>query len=623
MKITRLMLLAPLGPLLAAFAGAAPIATTSTVSAVTVYADRAVVTRHTHIELPAGPSELTFEKLPESLVDASLQVAGTGTANASILDVAAHLTYVDTSADPKEKILEDALTELRKDDRALADRSTALAHEFALLGQIENVALAPAADGKTSRLAFADWEGLIAFSDKNAGRLAESQRQLDKEITAKAAQIAVKEAELRDLRGNRVARKSYKTVTVRLNAAKAGALDLALTGALPNASWTPVYDARLHTDTHLVDLAYFGLVRNATGEDWNDVALTLSTARPALGGSSVEPSPWILDVLRPVVVPAPRQARGGRGGSAGPGGGGGGFGGGAGGGQGRGQGQLSQQLALSNNSAIISRPEIVTTSNQPAMIFVGGQNAQDLSTALGDAETAGWSNAAVDLGATSATFKVADPVTLQGDNTPRRVAIITKPLPAQLQYQSVPRNAETAFLSAYITNKTDYPLLTGALNVFLDDNFVAASRLASTTMPDERFQLALGADEGIAIKRTVIPPFKEEAGFTGKTRRVTYETQYTVTNNKKSPQRVMFKDVLPVSRDEKIQVTLVEPAARDVLKPEDIIVPGQLPKPGITKEEDGRIVWRADIGPGKANEKKFTFKFTVEYPNDVTVSGLQ
>ena len=70
--------------------------------------------------------------------------------------------------------------------------------------------------------------------------------------------------------------------------------------AVPGASWAPSYDARLHVAERAVELSYFGLVRNSTGEDWNDVALTLSTARPNLGGGAPELRPWIVDVAQPV-----------------------------------------------------------------------------------------------------------------------------------------------------------------------------------------------------------------------------------------------------------------------------------------------------------------------------------
>ena len=83
---------------------AAPIATDSNISAVTVYADRAVVTRTASLGVPAaGAVELTFDKLPASLLDHSLQVAGTGTAQTTLLDVSARPTFVDFTPNDRVK----------------------------------------------------------------------------------------------------------------------------------------------------------------------------------------------------------------------------------------------------------------------------------------------------------------------------------------------------------------------------------------------------------------------------------------------------------------------------------------------------------------------------------------
>jgi hypothetical protein len=62
-----------------------------------VYADRAIVTRVAKTELATGETELTFEKLPASLLDQSLQVSGRGTAAATILDVNARTVYAEAA----------------------------------------------------------------------------------------------------------------------------------------------------------------------------------------------------------------------------------------------------------------------------------------------------------------------------------------------------------------------------------------------------------------------------------------------------------------------------------------------------------------------------------------------
>jgi uncharacterized protein (TIGR02231 family) len=132
-------------------------------------------------------------------------------------------------------------------------------------------------------------------------------------------------------------------------------------------------------------------------------------------------------------------------------------------------------------------------------------------------------------------------------------------------------------------------------------------------MPGEKFELQLGADEGIAIKRKLVNRFTENTGLTSKGRRITYEFLVTITNNKKTAERVVFKEPVPVSRNEKIEVALLTPAGEDVGAKEN-------PKE-VTREEDGKLVWRLDLKPGEKRE--VPLKFSVEYPADLNVSGLE
>lgn len=610
----------------------------SRLTAATVYADRAVVTRSGHLDsVPVGANELTFENLPANLNTSSLQVTGRGPANATILDVSAKTVRTEATAVAGEKAIEDKIKSLRDQDRALADKARLLDRQRGLLAQIEAAATrpptAPSKDAPPPAAppSFDDWQKLLDFSADKTKALAESQRALDDARQTLADQIAAQEAALRDLRGSRPGARSTTTVTVRLTAAAAGALDLALSYALPGANWSPVYDARLRTERRELELGYFALVRNSTGEDWKDIALTLSTARPSLGGGVTEPAAWTLDVG----TAALNKAGGGTltlsggavlsmqnsfvGGTASN------FGVNVNG------GGLEQNAIRGNNGVVLPPGGRIVEYGGPNVAVTPGSTLAAPSgyfmyiTPSGeqipvDRLNLAYATAGLQTGATSATFNIDGATTLPSDNAPQRVAITSFRLPALLQYQATPRASENVYLTAYANNGSDYPLLAGALNAFLDDNFIASSRL-ETVMPAARLHLALGADEGITLKRRVVPRFGEDTGFTGKYRKVTYEFAYTITNHKKTTERVMFKDVLPLSRDERIVVKLEEPRERDLLKPEDIIVPGALPKPGITKEEDGKLVWRLDVKPGEKIER--TLKFTVEYPADVPVAGLQ
>jgi len=581
MHLLRLSLLFAAVVTTSAFA--APIPAESAIASATVYPDRAVLTRTASaLAIPAGTSELTFASLPAALQDESIQVSTRGTAATALLDVSSRTVFVTAEPDARIKTLDDQLVALRREERALNDQATVLDSQRSLLNNIEKASTTPvsARAGETApaRPTLDDYEKLLGFSATQRARLDTAAQKLDADRVALAEKIAAIQAQLNELRGKQPARRATKTVTVRLSAEAAGKLDVSLSYALAGASWTPAYDARLHSEKRQVQLDAFGLVRNATGEDWKGVALTLSTARPGLGGSAPEIAPWYVDVSRPVVYSK------------------------------TGASSMAFDRAI---GGVVAAPKAVFSNS----VMMAGEvpSPETEPQVQGLLAVAG-----VESAATSASFKIATPVTLASDNTPQRLPLGSATLAADLQYQATPKLQETAYLAAYVANRSELPFLAGALNVFLDGTFVAASRL-TTTMPGEKFTLNLGADEGIAIKRKIVSRFTEDTGFTTKSRRTTYDILVTLTNNKRTTERVVIKDAVPVARDEKITVKLLAPAERDLLKPEDAAA--QPPKLGIARDADGKLTWRLDLKPGEKRE--LPLKFSIEHPADLPVTGVE
>lgn len=556
---------------------AAPIPAESRVASATVYPDRAVVSRlATAVQVPAGTSEITFSGLPASLQDESLQVSARGPVSASLLDISARTMFVTAEPDARVKTLEDQLLALRNEERTLKDQGAALESQRALLANIEKASTtpvpAPAGTTPPPRPSLEEYEKLLGFSATQRAKLDAAAQKLDLERVALAEKIAAAEAQLRQLRGQQPGRRATKVVTIRLSTPAAAALDVNLSYAIGGASWTPAYDARLRSEKREVQLDAFGLVRNATGEDWTNIALTLSTARPGLGGAAPTVDPWYVDVARPV-----RHVS---------------------------QTVISQPGVLNpSSSAGFSNKAMLETNS-----YASAPVVQEASFASADLESA----------ATSASFKIATPVTLASDNTPQRLPLGAATLAAELQYQATPKLQETAYLAAYVTNRSELPFLAGALNVFLDDTFVAASRLA-TTMPSEKFTLHLGADEGISIKRKIVSRFTEDTGIVSKSRRTTYDILVTVTNHKRTTERLVIQDALPVARDEKITVRLLAPTERELLKPEDAAA--QPPKLGIARDAEGKLTWRLDLKPGEKRE--IPLRFSIEHPVDLPVIGVE
>ena len=528
---------------------AAPV--DSRLTAATVYLDRALVTRTAATAVATGVQDLTFASLPASLVEQSLQVSGRGTATVTILEVSARNVFVAVTPDARTKTFEDELNALLKQRRTLDDRGKLLELQFKSYERTEAALIAPPTKD-ASRPTLAELTATLTFLTEQRTKTTADQAALDEARAALAPKIAAAKARLNELR-NPAPPRATKSVTVRVNATTAGRLELTLSYAVPNASWTPAYDARVATTDRTVELGYFGVVRQNTGEDWRDVALTLSTARPSLGGGPAPLTPWTLDVRIPIqMLEMPRVQDNRR--------------------------ELSQRAKAS---------DAITLS----------------SFAVAPEQEAALAQASVETAATSATFRIATPTTIASDNAPQKVAITTARLPATPEYLAIPKRLPAAFLTTQVSNTSEFPFLAGAMNVFLDGTFVAVSQLRAV-QPGEKFDLALGVDEGIALTRKLVNRFAEDTGLTGSGRRITYEFLLSVQNNKKTAEHVVLQDQLPLSRNEKIVVKHLAPDPKD-LKP----------------DAEGLLKWTLDLKPGEKRE--ITLKFSIDHPADVNVSGLQ
>lgn len=533
---------------------AAPTPAESRITAVTIYADRAVVTRTATVQIGgAGTFEAAFERLPAELIDPSLQVSGRGEAGAQLVEVAARPTFVEFAANERVKALEDQLRAVGRDDRALSDRSGVLGQQRDYVLRIQQATTTPAKDTVASATPTETWTKLLTFSAEQLNRIYAEIQTVDEQRAELKLKREALEQQLNELRGQ--SGRAYKTVVVRLNATSGGALELTLRYAVPGAAWTPAYDARVKTSDHAVQLGYFGVVRQNTGEDWQGVELTLSTARPSLGGAAPELPPWVVQLaeIRPLEANDETMAR--------------------------------SAFAVAQEA----RPQAAPA---PARNFRRAERKD-----LGGAVTT------VASQATSATFKLPEPATVPADNAPHKVGITTLPLKADFNYAATPKLLPAAFLTAKVANTSEYPLLGGALNVFLDETFVASSALA-TVMPAEPFDLALGADEGITVKRKLNNRFTEDTGLVSKSRRITYDVTITVQNQKKTAEKITVQDQVPVSRHEKIVVKVLAPDAREA-------------KPDAA----GLLKWVLTLNPGEKRE--LPLKVSVEHPVDLPVSGLE
>jgi len=533
----------------------AALPVSSTITAVTVYADRALVTRTATVDLPAGDQAVSFERLPAALDDDSLHVAGSSSVRATLGDVTSTPVFPERTPDDRVRALQDELKGEQRQLRVLNDEAAAVERERVLVGHMADAAtqMTPGKDGTApGRMQPAEMQQLLDFYGPALVKLAGEAQKLDDERDPLKEKIAATTAQLRQW--GEPSGRSTKTVTVRVTMAAAGKLELKLNYVLAGARWAPSYEVRVTSGDHQVAFRYSGVVTQATGEDWPGVALTLSTARPAVGGAAPELAPWYVDQV-----------------------------------------QLETGSVLKNFRQRKAAAPLLAEGEA----LRAGANAMDAPEAF----TVQAPDAAVAAGATSASFRIPGQVDVPSDNAPHQETVAQLSFAADLSYEATPKVTPAAFLSAAVTNSSDYPILAGPIAVFLDEIFVANSR-TKTVMPTEKFNLALGVDEGIAVERKLLNRFTEDQGLITKQKRVTYDFLIKVANHRRDAVKLVLHDQIPVSRQEKIEVAQLEPSA-DKVKP----------------DAQGLLTWTLELAPGEKQE--IPLKFSVTYPTDVPISGLE
>eukprot|EP00962_Isochrysis_galbana_P054585 scaffold26185_cov95-Isochrysis_galbana.AAC.1 len=291
----------------------------TSVSSVTVYSDRAEVTRLVSVAgLSPGVHEITVEGLTSKADEDSIRIkAGPGCRRSTLLEVSfeVHNKPVADAADGSAA--EAKLAELKDLQTALAVATDELARESASKKLIDTYVrgmLSPANDHPPPvGEKLAGVRELLSFHATAASDHSSARFRIEAERAALGARIEAAEAALRRMwPPHRPRTKTSRDVQILVRvdeaapAGKAGGggdgggepepssapLALLLTYMVSGASWEPSYDLRVETSgkegPHM-GLTYLGLVCNASGEDWIQCGLSLSTAKPSRGGMPPAP----------------------------------------------------------------------------------------------------------------------------------------------------------------------------------------------------------------------------------------------------------------------------------------------------------------------------------------------
>ncbi len=516
----------------------------SRIGAVTVFPDRAGITRTTSLNLSAGSQTIEFAPLPSHVEPASVTAKGSGKAEVTLYGVRLVTKQLETAQDPKVKSIEEAIRNVGRRQQQLRDVKQVLEKERKYLASIQ--AASSEQIGKdliTKSPSAEDAEKLLAFLDGALLKNFERDQEADEKLEELTRELDRLQRELAQLTQGRY--KQETAILVDLDVTDDGSFELEVSYRVPGATWSPAYEARATTGVEAVDLSTSALVRQQTGEDWGGVQLTLSTAKPAVAGSMPELEPWFLRPWEPVY---------------------------------RGAELDKLEMPATKGSRLKAYSTVGDAAAPPAQ-------ERELQEGFATVDTQG----------PAVTFRLPRAASIPSDWQPHKVPIASQQFAASVAYEATPKSMPYAFLRAKVTNVTDSMYLAGPVSVFLDGAFIATASLKQIA-PKEEFDLYLGVDERVKVERKQLKAHEEVSllpGLRGKTKSTDYEFLTTIENFTGRKISVTVFDQLPVSEREEIVVEAIRQLPREVEKDKE--------KPGVFR-------WALDLGPNQRQELTLAYR---------------
>ncbi|KAG9004369.1 hypothetical protein FRB94_002458 [Tulasnella sp. JGI-2019a] len=590
------------------------------VHSVSVYqSDRAEIRRLLPVELKTGQNEVCIERLPNSLDRDSIRVEGLG--NAVIFDVIYHSSPPNGGAD-KDTPGHKAFVETGKRISKLQSEKSTVEEQIKMLGSYSTTMKADLVDH--SKLA-----SFLTLYEERKRKLNESLQSLDEEI-----QMAQEtEEEQRDaLFLDEESKKRTIKVTVVVLADEDGPAELSLSYGVSSASWSPTYDIRAQIGTMSspakdskdaasspstsLTVHYRASITQATGEDWTNVALDLSTASPHLGTEIPTLTPHHISLP----APPPKRSR------------------------------KRKSVTRSGGPALFraarsSSSEEDDDDNE----HVGFAAYEQLCSAPAALSRMKMVESRTVEGAVSTNFVISGLTSVPTDtdnshSTYHKVTVAEFNLEPKLEWIAVPKKQTSVFLRCQLKNTSPYVLLPGPSSVFMDGNFVCKSTVPLVS-PQETFSTSLGVDP--ALRVTYHPLVKKAKNATG-SKFLTLQTKTDVTshiqrvsikNTRLADIELSMKDQIPTSDNADYKVTLVEPTLKDGQKEwaalrngirarwasnkdngdeDDLEIPSGLKTPPMSSvpEESGMVEWGCEIGAGKMAD--ITLAWDIAVPRGCT-----
>jgi uncharacterized protein (TIGR02231 family) len=549
-----------------ATADAADFSAATHINHVTVFPQGADVTREATYDVPAGEHRIILSGLPASIDPNSIRVEGDGSGSLEIASVDTRIEAVPTAdLDAKRKALLKEQETLGQERGALDQTIADANHQRDFLLSLADKQLTPQSSTETVKgIDVAQMSGLLdlvslklaAFS-KTTQDAVTRQRAIDErvnEISMEMAALAPEQAQRLDA-----------VINVAADAPSKGVLHLSY--RLNEAAWRPYYDARLAIPSGdgaaKLDLVRRAEVTQWSTETWDNVELTLSTARPT--GATAAP-----DLAENEIYSTDKERR-------------------------------ADYLSKKDESAAPASAPMAEADGALQELkekTLGGNVVMDAP-----AKAVAQRQAEVQLAGFQATYVIAGRVSVDNTGSAKKVRITSQTYDAKLSAVTVPKLDPNAYLSAAFVMKGEGPLLPGLVNLYRDGTFVGQGGLPLLN-PDEEAKLGFGVDDLIKVERKEVKKHIGEEGLLTTSNVEEHAWDISLKNMHDRAFQVQVLDSMPFSAQNDVEVT-----------PLATLTP---PTEKNFEKKRGVMMWQIDLAAKAENTVKTGY--SISWPTDKTIS---
>ncbi|NBP69499.1 MAG: mucoidy inhibitor MuiA family protein [Cytophagia bacterium] len=467
----------------------------SKITHVTVFLNKAQVTREVKTKVGAGRTTVVLTGLTSLLDQQSVQVSGKG--EVVIEGISHRQNFLNEFNMPTRlKSLNDSIGILQRQVQLEQSQKEILNKEEQMLLSNQKIG------GTQSNLTVAELKGMSDFFRARMTEIVNTRTKHDDKIKKHNERITVLQRQIAEQ--NEMYSRNTSEIVVALSADAATPVELEVNYIVNNAGWQPVYDLRATNTKSPVQLNYKANVYQSTGEEWSNVKLTLSTANPSEGGLKPELSTWLLDFYYAQPIYGSR-------------------------------GMVMKSKAA---APAMEEREVSMMADQLVMAESVAGFVNTIQTSL------------------NTEFAIGLPYTVSSANKPTMVDIRSYEMKATYVYSVAPKLDKDAFLLAKAVGWEDFSLLPGEANIFFEGTFVSTSFIDPNSIKDT-LAISLGRDKRVMVKREKLKDFSSRKTI-GSNQRDTYTFEISVRNTKSEAIQLIIEDQLPVSMNSQIEITSLD-----------------------------------------------------------------